>query len=96
MPVPNIGKIDDPVGPLRDWYDVTIGTDDYDPGFSFICQIASSVVGQDIDYRTHSGTTDQQAADVTEGAILGVGNHPGLVRIVRGTSTVTSIIVGRL
>ena len=93
---PDISLIDSPVGPLRDKYLVIIGAADFELPTGFICQIASTVASQDITYRTLAGTSDQVENDVAQGSIISVGVHPVLLSAVRGSSTVTEIIVGRL
>ena len=49
MPIPDIRNRDLPVGPPRDKQVITIGTDDFELEFGFICQVNSA---GDIDYRT--------------------------------------------
>ena len=90
---PDISLLDTPVGPLRDKYSVTVGTDDIEIPQGFICQVGTA---GDITYRTLAGSVDQVETALTAGTTIGIGNHPVLLRIVRGSSTVTSIIVGRL
>ena len=91
--IPDISRIDTPVGPLRDKFTETIAADDYVLPQGFLCQVGSA---GNITYRTISGDVDQTEDGLTAGDIIGVGNHPVLLRAVRGSSTITSIIVGRL
>lgn len=92
---PDISRLDNPVGPLRDVEEVTIGSDDYEQDFGFICQITSAVASQDITVRTLEGENDIIFNDVTQGTVLGMSTHPVLLRAIRGTSTVTTVLVGR-
>ena len=82
-----------PIGPLRDKRAVTIGTDDFELPSGFICQVGS--VG-DITYRALFGENDQTETGLTAGTVIGIENHPVLLSVVRGSSTVTSIIIGTL
>lgn len=96
MPIPDISKRDVPVGPLRDMFQQTIGSDDYELPQGFICQVASNVASQDLVVRTLEGDADITFNDIAQGTVVGISTHPVLLRAVRGSSTVTSIMVGRL
>ena len=93
MPIPDIRNRDLPVGPLRDRLVITIGTDDYVLEQGFICQVNTA---GNITYRTIEGESDQAQTGLSAGDIINVAGIPVLLSAVRGTSTVTSIIVGRL
>ena len=93
MPIPDIRNRDLPVGPPRDKQVITIGTDDFELEFGFICQVNS---GGDIDYRTLEGESDLSETGLSSGDIINVCGIPVLLRAIRGTSTVTSVIIGRL
>ena len=90
---PDISLLDIPVGPLRDRLVETIGTDDYELESGFICQVNSA---GSLTYRTLAGISDLTQSGLVIGDIINVANIPVLLRVVRGSSTVTSIIVGRL
>ena len=94
MPIPNISKRDLPVGPYRDKRTVAIGSDDFTLEFGFTCQVAST---GNLTYRTLEGEADQTESSLAVGdTITGPGGIPVLLRAVRGSSTVTSIVIGRL
>ena len=93
MAKPNLSRLDEPFGPLRDKFSETIGTDDYDNPAGFICQLGS---GGDITYRTLEGTIDQTESGLSEGDVINVAGIPVVLISVRGSSTVTSIVVGLL
>lgn len=91
MAAPDIRNLDQPVGPLRDKFSVTIGTDDYSDPSGFICQVGTA---GNITYRTLEGTADQTETGLSAGDTINVGGIPVLLSAVRGSSTVTSIVVG--
>ena len=93
MPIPDIRNRDLPVGPPRDKQVITIGTADFELEFGFICQVNSA---GDIDYRTLEGESDLSETGLSSGDIINVCGIPVLLRAIRGTSTVTSVIIGRL
>ena len=82
-----------PIGPLRDRIVVDIGSEDYEPGGGFVCQAAAA---GDLDFRTWAGQADQSVAGMSVGDAVEVAGVPVLLSAVRGTSTVTRIVVGRL
>ena len=79
------------VGPLRDKYTETIGTDDFELERGFICVAATT---GDITYRTLTGAVDQTETIATAGTAITVAGVPVLITAVRGSSSVTSIVVG--
>ena len=98
MPIPDIRNRDLPVGPLRSKMVVTLGNDDFELPNGFLCQVVG--IG-DIQYRCVEDTSDQTEAIGTTGSIIGVGNHPVLLGVVRGhnggtDTTITGLVVGRL
>ena len=98
MPTPDIRNRDLPVGPLRVKAVITMGTADYELPQGFICQVVGT---GDITYRCVEDESDQTENIGTSGAIVGVGNHPVLLQIVRGhgsgtDTTITALIIGRL
>ena len=98
MPIPDIRLRDYPVGPLRRKRVITMGNTDVEIPQGFICQVVGT---GDITYRCVEDSSDQTENIGTSGAIIGVGNHPVLLQLVRGhtggtDTTVTSIIIGRL
>ena len=98
MPIPDIRNRDLPVGPLRSKLVHTLGNDDYVLANGFICQVVGT---GDITYRCVEDESDQTETIATSGTIIGVGNHPVLLGIVRGhtsgtDTTVTALVIGRL
>ena len=93
MPIPDIRNRDLPVGPPRDKLVITIGSADYELPQGFICQVNSA---GDIDYRTLEGESDLSETGLSSGDIINVCGIPVLLRVIRGTSTITSVIIGRL
>lgn len=91
MAEPDLRRLDSPLGPLRDKFSVTIATDDYEREEGFICQVGTA---GDLTYRTLHGEQDQTETGLAAGASINVANVPVVLRAVRGTSTVTSIVVG--
>lgn len=92
--VPNLETQKGPMGPLRDKYTVTIGTDDFVLDSGFICQIAAPASSGSITYRTLKGSTDQTEGSLSAGDTINVADVPVVLRAIRGSSTVTSVIVG--
>ena len=97
MPIPDIRNRDLPVGPLRVKEIITLGNDDYEVPQGFICRIGEAGAVQ---YRCIESSSDLTET-VVAGTIIGVGNHPVLLSVVRGhsggtDSTITTLIVGRL
>ena len=98
MPLPDIRNRDLPVGPLRIKEVITLGNDDYELLQGFICQVVGT---GDITYRCVEDESDQTENIATSGTIIGVGNHPVLLGIVRGhaggtDTTITALVIGRL
>ena len=98
MPIPDIRNRDLPVGPLRRKQVITLGNDDVEIPQGFICQVVGT---GDITYRCVEDDSDQTENIGTPGTIIGVGNHPVILGIVRGhaggtDTTITSLVVGRL
>ena len=79
------------IGPLRDKFTVTIGSDDYTIERGFLCVAATTGT---IRYRTVLGAADQTETITTAGTAVAVAGVPVVVQTVRGTSTITSIVVG--
>lgn len=83
-----------PIGPYRDKRVVAIGADDFTLDTGFTCQAAAA---GDISYRTLFGEEDQTEAGLAVGdTIAGPGGIPVVLRTVRGSSTVASIVIGIL
>ena len=98
MPIPDIRNRDLPVGPLRVKEIITLGANDYDQPRGFICQVVGT---GDIQYRCVESGSDLTENIATTGAIIGVGNHPVLLGLVRGHSngtdtSITGLVIGRL
>ena len=96
MPIPDLSRVDTPVGPLRDKQVLTIDSSGDDLEFPGGVIVAVGTAGK-ITYRTLHGSVDLAESGLTAGHVLSVGSIPVLVRAVRVDSsdtTVTSIIVG--
>ena len=93
MPAPDLNHLDDPLGPPRDKRIIAIGTEDFVLDTGFICQVAT--VGN-LTYRTLTGAADQTEASLAVGDVIAVCGIPVVLRAVRGSSTVTSIVIGVL
>ena len=92
MAVPNLALLDGPIGPLRDKHTVDISANDFVHEAGFICQAATA---GDLTYQTLTGEVDQTEAGLAIGdTVSGPGGIPVLLKAVRASSTVTSIIVG--
>ena len=92
MPAPDLRKRDYPLGPYRDKRTVAISTDDFILESGFTCQVGSD---GNITYRTLHGAEDQTESSLDAGdSIVGPGGVPVALQAVRGTSTVTSIVIG--
>ena len=94
MPPPDLSRRDNPLGPLRDKFAQAIGAQDYTRETGFICQIAAPASAGTLVYRTLEGTEDQTETGLSAGDTINVGGIPVALRVVRGSSTVTSIVVG--
>ena len=95
MPQPNINNLDSPVGPLRDRYIQTIGVDDVEFPTGVICQVAAPATGGVLEYQTLVGTADQTET-LAEGEFPNVNGVAVLLKLIRGSSTVTSVVIGAL
>ena len=98
MAIPDIRNKDLPVGPLRRKQVITMDNDDVDIPQGFICLVVGT---GDITYRCVEDESDQTETIATSGTIIGVGNHPVLLGIVRGhtggtDTTITALVIGRL
>lgn len=94
MPRPDLRNLDLPLGPYRDKRTVTIAADDFELPAGFTCQVGSA---GNITYRTLEGSEDQTETGLAIGdSIVGPGGIPVVLRAVRGSSTVTSIVIGIL
>lgn len=92
MPVPALQGLNDPIGPYRDKRIVAIGADDYVHEAGFTCQVAAA---GSLTYRTLHGTQDLTEAGLSVGdTISGPGGIPVLLKAIRGSSTVTSVVIG--
>ena len=79
------------LGPLRDKRVVAIGADDYVNARGFVC--VAGTTGSLV-YRTLWGIADQTETIAAAGDGITVGGVPVILTAVRGSSTVTSIVVG--
>lgn len=95
MPAANLDEMfgRTPIGPLRDKFSVDISRKDYEEDGGFICVAGTD---GDLTYRTHEGRIDQTEQGMKAGAAVEVAGIPVALRAVRSSSTVTSIVVGRL
>lgn len=97
MPIPNLSKRDEPLGPLRDKYAVTVadlGGEDFTLPEGFICQVGSA---GNLAYYTLEGDEEQREEGLSEGDTINVGGVACLLRqiVVGANTTVTSFVVGR-
>ena len=95
MGIPDLSKLDSPLGPLRNKLFVTIGSTDYEPGFGFTCHVVAPASGGSLTYRCLDGDADLTETGLAAGDFPNVAGVAVAVRIVRGSSTVTQIAVGR-
>lgn len=89
--VPDLRTFRDTVGPLRDKYTVDISTNDFELATGFICQVATA---GNLTYQTLAGNADQSENSLAIGTAINVGGIPVILKAVRATSTVTSIVIG--
>lgn len=83
-----------PIGPYRDKRAVAIGTEDFELESGFTCQVSTA---GSLTYRTLTGEADQTENGLAVGdTITGPGGVPVVLRTVRGSSTVTGIVIGVL
>lgn len=97
MPIPNLSKRDEPVGPFRDKFTVTVADlsgEDYVLETGFVCQVGSD---GDLAYFTLEGEEEQRETGLTEGDSINVAGVACLLRriVVGANTTVTSFVVGR-
>ena len=93
MAAPDLNHFDSPLGPLRDKRTVTVGADDLEFPSGVIVQVATA---GNLTYRTLVGTADQTESGLAIGDTINVASIPVVIRAIRGTSTVTSVVVGAL
>lgn len=80
------------IGPYRDKYTVTVGTEDIEiPGGAMV-QAGSA---GNITYRTMDGESDQTETLTAGATVLGAGGIPVIIIAIRGTSTITSAVISR-
>lgn len=82
-----------PLGPLRDKRVITVGSDDVLFPLGAIVQAGTT---GDLVYITLEGSVELTETIATVGDFIGVAGIPVLIKEVKGTSTVTSIVVGEL
>ncbi|MCY4318378.1 MAG: hypothetical protein OXE76_04140 [Alphaproteobacteria bacterium] len=82
-----------PVGPYRDARTVAVGgAEDFVLDSGFTCQVETA---GDLVYRTLLGTEDQTVRGLAVGdTITGPGGIPVVLRAIRASSTVTSVVIG--
>lgn len=81
-----------PLGPYRDKRVVAIAADDFELESGFTCQVSSA---GDITYRTLFGDVDLTENGLAAGdTIVGPGGVPVMIRVVRGSSSITGIVIG--
>ena len=81
-----------PVGPLKSKLVVAVGNDDLSYPSGIIVQVATA---GDITYRPLDSNEDLTET-VARGDTIGVGGIPVLIKIIRGSSTITSVVLGFL
>ena len=97
MGIPDLRQLSEPIGPYRDWYEVDIGSVDFELASGFTCEIVAAPAQNELIYRTLEGGADQTRANLAVGdVIVGPGKNPGILRVIRGSSTVTRVLLGIL
>ena len=89
MPSPNLSRLDQPLGPLRDKFTQDISSEDYERKEGFLCQAAAA---GSLTYRTLHGIADQTET-VALGDVISLGSIPITLRAVR-TGGIASVVVG--
>ena len=95
MAAPDIRNFDIPVGPLRDRIVMSVGNDDIEIPDGFICQVAAPVAAGILTYQTVAGSADQSET-LAAGSFPNSCGIPVMLKVIRGTSTVTSVVIGVL
>ena len=78
-------------GPLEDKLAIDISSEDYVDNRGFVCHVLTA---GDLTYRTMAGNADVTEAGLAAGDAITVAGTPVRLRVVRSSSTVTSIAVG--
>ena len=89
----NLSLLNAPLGPLRDKYVVDISADDYVDEDGFMCQ---AVGAGSLTYLTLSGDDEQTENGLQAGDIIQACGIPVLMRRVRASAGVRSIVVGKV
>ena len=95
MGQPNVNNLDSPVGPLRDRYVMSVGTEDIEFPRGAIVQVAAPLAAGVLEYQTLVGSADQSEV-LAAGSFPNVCGVPVVIKTILGASTVTSVIVGAL
>ena len=96
MSTTNAGLWRGPLGPLRDKVTVTIGSADVEFPDGVIVQINLPAAAGTLVYRTLEGEDDQTEAGLAQGDSINVAGVPVVIKTIKGSSTVTSVVVGYL
>ena len=81
-----------PLGPLRDKRDVDISAAGYEDKAGFVCQAAKA---GDLTYRTVAGDADQTET-LEAGGIVQACGVPVLLKAVRASAAIGSVVIGKL
>ena len=90
---PDLRSKDLPLGPLRDKRLLTVGSADIDLGGGAIVQV---VTAGNLTYVTLEGESQQTESSLSAGDFVNVAGVPVVLREIKGTSTVTEVIIGKL
>ena len=93
MTISDLRESRGPIGPVKDKLTIPIGTQDFEIPKGFICQVATA---GNLTYRTLDGRSDQTETGLSVGDIINVADIPVVLRVIRGSSTVTSVVIGLL
>ena len=91
MAAPDLNHFDSPLGPLRDKRTITVAAADLEFPSGVIVQVATA---GNLTYRTLVGVADQTETGLAANAVISVGNIPVIIRTIKGSSTVTSVVIG--
>ena len=97
MGIPDLRYLNEPIGPYRDWYEVDIGAEDFELPSGLTSEIVATEPQNELIYRTLEGQADLTKANLAVGDVsVGPCQIPGILRGIRGRSTVTRVLVGML
>ena len=91
MGPPNTRLLQGPIGPLRDKYVRAVGADDIDLSEHGGVVVQANAAG-DLTYVTLEGT--EQTETLVAGAVVNAAGIPVLIKEIKGSSTLNSVIIG--